>query len=118
MTSADKVFELVDDQRADEFAALFADGGRFVFGNNEALAGREAIAAGNRAFFAMIQSLSHEIVNAWVNGSTTVAETTVTYTRLDGRTVTVPAVSIWEVDEAGLITSYRIFVDLAPLFAP
>ncbi|HEX4247916.1 MAG TPA: hypothetical protein VH008_08600 [Pseudonocardia sp.] len=41
-----------------------------------------------------------------------------TYTRLDGGEVTVPAVSIWRVDDDGLIVDYRVFVDQAPLFAP
>jgi hypothetical protein len=41
----------------------------------------------------------------------------VTYLRLDGKEVSVPAVTIWEVDEAGLITDLRVFIDQAPLFA-
>jgi hypothetical protein len=32
--------------------------------------------------------------------------------------VRVPAVTIFTRDGAGLITDYRIYVDLAPLFAP
>ncbi|MFF1821648.1 hypothetical protein ACFVWG_30375 [Kribbella sp. NPDC058245] len=50
--------------------------------------------------------------------ATTIAETDVTYTGLDGKDVTVPAISIWDIDDAGLITDYRIFVDLTPVFAP
>jgi hypothetical protein len=30
----------------------------------------------------------------------------------------VPAVTIFTRDDAGLITEYRIYVDVAPLFAP
>jgi hypothetical protein len=45
------------------------------------------------------------------------AELLVEYHRLDGKSVPVPAVTIFTRDGAGLISHYRIFVDLAPLFA-
>lgn len=39
-----------------------------------------------------------------------------TYTRKDGGTVTVPVVTIYR-PAGGLIDNYRVFIDLAPLFA-
>ncbi|TDB82281.1 nuclear transport factor 2 family protein [Micromonospora sp. KC721] len=112
-----QVFALVDHRDADGFAALFAPDGRFTFGNAEPVLGRPAIAEGVTGFFASIRSLRHHIINHWEVAADTVVELAVDYHRLDGRTVTVPAVSIWTRDGAGLITDYRIFVDLAPLFA-
>jgi ketosteroid isomerase-like protein len=112
-----QVFARVDDRDADGFAALFAPDGRFTFGNAEPVLGRSAIAEGVAAFFASIRSLDHHIVNHWEVAADTVVELSVDYHRLDARTVTVPAVAIWTRNGAGLITDYRIFVDLAPLFA-
>jgi uncharacterized protein (TIGR02246 family) len=112
-----QVFTLVDQRDADGFAALFAPDGRFTFGNAEPVLGRPAIAEGVTAFFASIRSVRHRIVNHWEVGADTVVELTVDYHRLDGKTVTVPAVSIWTREGGDLITDYRIFVDLAPLFA-
>ena len=43
-------------------------------------------------------------------------EAEVTYTRKDGGTVTVPVVTIYREGD-GDIADYRIFIDLAPLFA-
>ena len=40
-----------------------------------------------------------------------------TYTRKDGADVTVPVVTIYRTGEGGLITDYRVFLDLAPVFA-
>jgi limonene-1,2-epoxide hydrolase len=40
----------------------------------------------------------------------------VTYTRHDGSKITLPFVNIFEVS-AGLITLYRVYIDIAPLFA-
>jgi ketosteroid isomerase-like protein len=113
----DQVFALVDHRDAAGFAALFAADGRFTFGNADPVLGPPAIVEGVAAFFASIRGLRHHIVNRWEAAADTVVELTVDYHRLDGKTVTVPAVSIWTRDGAGLITDYRVFVDLAPLFA-
>jgi hypothetical protein len=41
----------------------------------------------------------------------------VTYDRLDGKTVTVPAVTMWHVTGDGLIDDYSVYLDLAPVYA-
>ena len=96
---------------------LIAEDVRFVMGNGEPLIGREAVLAGNAAFFTMVKGLRHVLLHEWAVEGATVAETEVTYLRLDGKEVSVPAVTIWGVDETGLINDLRIFVDQAPLFA-
>ena len=111
------VFALVDKRDAAGFAALFAPDGRFVFGNSEPILGPAAIAEAVDAFFASVRGLRHRIVNRWEAAHGTVAELAVEYDRPDGKQVPVPAVTIFTRDHGGLITHYRIFVDLAPLFA-
>lgn len=113
-----RLFAAVDTKDAAEFGAFLAGDARLVFGNAEPLVGREAIVDGIGAFFATIDGLRHRIVNEWYAGADTVAETEVTYQRLDGKNVTVPAVSIWRTGADDLIDDYRIFVDLAPVYAP
>lgn len=112
------VFAIVDKRDAQGFAALFAPEGRFVFGNADPIVGPAGIAAAVEGFFAGIRGLRHEVRNRWEDGADTVAELTVEYDRTDDRCVRVPAVTIFARDDAGLITDYRIYVDLAPLFAP
>jgi hypothetical protein len=111
------VFAIVDARDAEGFAALFAPDGRFVFGNAEPIQGPAAIAAACDAFFANIRGLRHEIVNDWTVGAHSIAELVVEYHRLNDDYVTVPGVTIFTRGPYGLITNYRIFVDLAPLFA-
>jgi ketosteroid isomerase-like protein len=118
MPEATSVFTAVDTQDLDTFTALFHPDGRFVFGNQDPLVGIDAVLAGNAAFFAMVRNTTHKINRVWIVGTTTIAETDVTYGRLDGKEVTLPAVSIWTVDDAGLITDYQVFADLSPVFAP
>jgi ketosteroid isomerase-like protein len=114
---ARRVFQVVDSFDPDAFAQLLAPDATMAFGNAEPTAGRAAIADGLRTFYATIAGLAHRIVRTWHVEADTIAETEVTYRRLDGKDVSVVAVSIWQTRENGLISDYRIFVDLAPLYA-
>jgi hypothetical protein len=44
-----------------------------------------------------------------------VSQLSVTCTRKDGSTLTIPAVTIWKLQDM-LIDEYRIYVDISPLF--
>ncbi|GAA3005984.1 nuclear transport factor 2 family protein [Streptosporangium longisporum] len=112
------VFQVVDSFDPDAFVRLLAEDATLVFGNAEPTTGRETIAAGLRTFFSTIGGLRHRIVRNWQVGADVIAETEVTYRRLDGREASVVAVSTWRTRDDGLITDYRIFVDLAPVYLP
>ncbi|MBP2708188.1 nuclear transport factor 2 family protein [Microbispora sp. RL4-1S] len=112
-----RVFERVDSFDPSEFGRLLAEDATFVFGNAEPLTGRDAIVAGLRTFYSTIGGLRHRIVRNWQVDADTIAETEVTYRRLDGKDVSAVAVSIWRTRDDGLISDYRIFVDLAPVYA-
>ena len=86
------------------------------FGNQEPLHGHEEIGAANAAFFSTIESLSHEVTGLWESDDTVIVRIDATYMRLDGRSVTLPAVSIIQ-ESDDLIVDYQVFVDMAPLFA-
>ncbi|WP_028932833.1 nuclear transport factor 2 family protein [Pseudonocardia spinosispora] len=117
MPTAHSLFRTVDDHDTDGLRALLAEDARMVFGNQEPLLGRDAVMAGDAAFHTSIRGVSHRVRNEWTVGTTTIAETDVTYTRLDGAQVTVPAVTIWSVDGDDLIADLRVFVDLSPVHA-
>jgi hypothetical protein len=61
--------------------------------------------------------IRHDHVETWRGPDGAAVEADVTYERTDGREVHVPAVTICRFDQDGLINDYRIFIDLAPLFA-
>ncbi|WP_063040087.1 nuclear transport factor 2 family protein [Nocardia pseudovaccinii] len=119
MTSAltAAALQAVDSLDAKGFAEYFAPDGKITFGNVPALEGRNAVEAGCAGFFGTIGGMQHDIVNEWVVGKDTIVELAVTYTRKDGRKVSIPVVSIWTVGGTGLIDEYRVFFDLAPVFA-
>jgi ketosteroid isomerase-like protein len=112
--SASELFPMAD-RRA--VGARFAENATMVFGDGDPMYGRAAIEAGNAAFFAAVKGLSHQVRREWTAGDTAIAVTDVTCTRLDDKRVTLPAVSIWRVGADGLIADFRVYADLAPVFA-
>lgn len=118
MADARTIFDKIDSRDPHALADLFAEDATMVFGNGEPMVGRAAVVAGSEAFLATVRGLRHHLRNEWTVADTTIAETDVTYTRLDGKDVTLPVVSIWHRGGAGLITDYRVFLDLAPVYAP
>lgn len=110
------LFADIDRMDAHAFASHLSDDCRLRFGNAEPVAGRSAIEAAITGFFATIKGLSHNILNQWNVGDTTIIESDVTYTRLDERQVTVPVVTIYRRGDE-LIDDYGIFIDLAPVLA-
>ncbi|MGQ0466404.1 MAG: nuclear transport factor 2 family protein [Sporichthyaceae bacterium] len=114
-------FRTVDARDATAFAEAFTDDGRFRFGNGAPVVGREAVEVAAAGFFASIAGLSHDIVAVWSGhwegGDVRSVEATVTYTRLDGsRTEAIPVVTTIRL-VGDRIADYRIFMDIAPLFA-
>ena len=114
---ADGMFAVVDRLDADGFAAYYAPDAVLRFGNAEPVRGRDAIRQTYAGFFATLRGLRHDPQHYVHQDGTHLMEAHVTYTREDGSLVTVPAMSVFHQREDGLIDSYRIYVDLAPLYA-
>jgi hypothetical protein len=114
---AREVFRRVDGFSPAAFAELFARDGKLVFANGDPMTGPAAIEAGVGGFFGTIKGIRHEIVSEWHQQGDTVLELAVTYDRLDGKQVTIPVVAIYHRRDDGLIDDYRVFFDLAPVYA-
>ncbi len=116
MAARANLFADIDSMEPDRFAAHLADDVSFRFGNAEAVHGRDAVRDVWAGFCETIDGVRHEIVEQFESGEATIAESNVTYTKKDGAQVTVPVVTIYRSGGA-LIDDYRVFIDLAPLFA-
>jgi limonene-1,2-epoxide hydrolase len=97
--------------------SLFAEDGRVVFGNGKPLVGVDEIRTGTTAFFDTIVGLHHDVVKEWNVGDDTIIELKVTYDRKDGQQVTIPCVTIFHTDAANKIDDYRVYFDVAPIYA-
>jgi ketosteroid isomerase-like protein len=107
----------IDSMDAKSFASNLSEDCVLRYANSDEVRGREAIEQAIAGFYGTIGGLRHQVRNEWSVGDTTILQFDVTYTRLDGREVTVPAVSIVRSGD-DLIDEYRIYVDLAPVYAP
>ena len=112
-----ELFATVDSMDAAAFSEYFTEDARFRFGNAPTLTGRDAIASSIEEFFAALQGLRHEILDVWEVDNDVLCEVEVVYTRKDGSEVNLPAATIARCD-GDLMSDYRIYMDINPLFAP
>ena len=109
--------EAVDHKDAAGFAAVFAEDGRLRFANQEAIIGKKEIESAITQFFLAMVTLHHEFKAISRDGNRIFLEAVVTYQRHDGEVVSVPAMTVFEMNDDFLAKDCRIYVDLAPLFA-
>jgi len=110
------LFAAIDCQDTAAFVAYLTDNAIFRFGSSPAVRGRTAIAAAVDGFFGTIAGCSHTVQNTLSRDSTLACEGEVTYTRLDGGLVTLPFTDVFEY-EGDLISQYKIYIDVSPLYA-
>lgn len=113
---ASEVYEAVDSKDEQQLARFLSENCTFVYANSDPVIGRANIAEASRNFMALIAGIKHQLLDVWAVDDVIVSRLDVTYTRKDGSALTVPAVTIWRVSN-GQINEYRIYIDVAPLFA-
>jgi limonene-1,2-epoxide hydrolase len=112
----DKLFASIDAMDMESFLSFVDKDAIFRFGSAPAVEGHEAIRAAVGGFFDSIAGLRHVLKRTVVSGSTVVCEGEATYTRLDSSMITLPFANIFEIS-GGLITQYKIYIDIAPVYA-
>lgn len=110
------MFAAIDSKDTKAFVGFLTDDAVFRFGSAPAVRGREAILAAVDGFFGTIAGCSHDVQNTLASGSTLVCEGEVTYRRHDDTEITLPFTDIFEYD-GDLISQYKIYIDIAPLYA-
>jgi hypothetical protein len=112
----EELAKTIDSKDAKGFSEYITEDGEFRFGNAEPVKGRKAIVDYVAAFFNMIGSSEHHIINFWDCNEHIIWEGKVIYTRLDGKKVEVNFTNIFYM-KGNLIERYLIFIDNSPLFA-
>lgn len=108
----------VDEQDASAFGSFLADDATFPIGNQPPVQGKQAIIDGLKQFWTTYNGEEH-ILHAMLGTDRCFAlKATNVFNRLRGKQVALPAVAITERNEHGLVTSFRVFIDIAPLYAP
>lgn len=112
----DSLFASIDARDTEAFIGHLTEDALFRFGSAPALRGREAIRDGVNAFFASIAGSCHSLINVLGDSDTLVCEGEVSYRRHDDTEVTLPFTNVFELD-GSLISRYKIYIDLNPLYA-
>lgn len=110
-----KLFSDIDRKDTTAFVGHLTDDVEFRFGSAPPVSGAAATGEAVAAFFESIAALSHAIIRVWEDGSSVVCEGIVTYTRHDGRNVAIPFADVFDRRD-DKIASYRIYIDINPLF--
>jgi ketosteroid isomerase-like protein len=111
-----RMFAVADTLDVDSFVNYLAPDVHFRFGNAEPITGLEAVREAVGRFFTTIKGLQHTIVQEWHDHDTIIQQLDVTYTRLDDKQVTLPAINLLRMHD-DTVADYRIYVDLAPVYA-
>ena len=112
----DRLFQAIDAKDAARFVSFLTEDGEFRFGSAPPVRGREAAAAAVQGFFDSVDGISHTVAKVWRDEVSLVCEGEVCYRRHDGSEISLPFVDVFEMRDE-LISSYKIYMDLAPLFA-
>lgn len=111
-----KLFVSIDSMDTEGFLARIAPDGEFRFGSAPPVQGHAGIGEAVGGFFSSIAGLSHELQRVVAQDNAVVCEGQVTYTRKDGSAITLPFCNVFETKD-GLISLYRVYIDIAPLYA-
>lgn len=112
-----KYLETVDNRDIEAFGKFLADDSEFQFGNQPIVKGKKAIVEGLKKFWEIYEGEEHILHNILGSDNCFALEADNVFHRKDGKTVSIPAVAITERNKAGLVTSFRVFIDIAPLTA-
>lgn len=109
------IFAAIDAKDATAFVGYLTEDAVFRFGSSPAVTGRDAIRAAVDGFFGTIAGCSHDVQNTLSDGSRLVCEGEVTYRRHNDTEVTLPFTDVFEYD-GDLISQYKIYIDISPLY--
>ena len=109
------LFEAIDNFDTKTFASFLDEEASFKFGNMPAVKGKNAIFEFVAGFFQAIKAIGHTNLEVWELEGIRFVNGTVTYTRLDGSTLTVNFANTFKLN-GDKIKDYLIFIDNSELF--
>ena len=110
------MFAAIDAKDTTAFLGYLTEDAVFRFGSAPPVKGHAAIAAAVGGFFGSIAGCTHVVEQTIAQDDTLVCEGHVTYRRHDGSEMTLPFTDVLEY-AGDRIRNYKIYIDIAPLFA-
>ena len=112
-----RYLETMDARDVEAYGRFLAETCELRFNNEPPTEGPEAILDRLREYWKSFGTLEHDLLNIYGSDRKFMLEALNAYTRLDGRPVTCRAVALTDRDDAGLVTSVRLYTDVSALFA-
>ena len=112
-----KYLATIDKKDVGAYGAFLAEGCVMVQNNQPPVVGKQAILAGLGQYWKSFASLTHDLLNIYGQDDAFMLEAYNHYVRLDGNKVSVRAVALTERNLDGLVTSFRFYTDVSPVFA-
>ncbi len=111
-------YEAADGLDMDAMMAQHTEDSTASVGNNPTLHGKDAIRAGIAQLWGLLRAMRHTFVRTWEvdGGAVGLVDARVTYVLQNGRSVTVPVMTILT-RRGGLVSDLRFCIDMAPVFA-
>ena len=110
------LFASIDAMHTERFLGFIHEEGTFRFASAPPVQGHAGIREAVDAFFATFAELRHELTLLIQDGDRIACEGDVTYTRHDGSKITLPFANVFGLKN-GLIDTYHVYIDIAPLYA-
>ncbi len=107
----------LDAKDVEHYGSFLADSCALIMNNAEPVQGKDAVLGGLAEYWQSFGSLEHDLLNIYGTDQAFVLEALNHYTRLDGQAVMLRAVALTDRNEAGEVTSVRLYSDTTPLFA-
>jgi hypothetical protein len=98
------------------YAGFLADEVSLKFNNAPYIVGKAAVVDMLGGYWRSFRGIEHEPLNIYGGDRHFMLEALNHYERLDGKRVTTHAVALTDRDDAGLVTSVRVFADATPVF--
>lgn len=111
-----EMFAAIDAKDVDALLAFLAPDAIQRLGNMPPLRGHGEIRKGNEDFLGSVAGIHHDVTRVWESDEGVVVNLRVTYDRHDGKSVTIPVVTIFR-ETDGLIDEYEVYFDITPVFA-
>lgn len=112
----ERYYEAMETNNPSAYGAYYSENIRLTFGNEPTINGRGAVIDAFDSMLSQFESLHHDLVSVRPQeAGLVVFESLGTWRLLGGETVTIPACSLFRI-ENGLLVDLRIYVDNAPVF--
>jgi ketosteroid isomerase-like protein len=103
----------------DRLLGFLTDDVVLIFGNADAIEGKEAIEKMSYQLMSAFTRVRHEIHNIWhaaEDPDVSIAQMTVHYTKHDDSSLSLPCLNVFRMN-GDLVAEYRVYMDASPIFA-